>query len=322
MDIVWIYTAISAAILWPLIEGIKWLILLPLYQLRVNETVLVREIDHLIVKTGWFSTLQYIGLTEVPWAGLHFVRIGDQWVLVWRYYEQSRDSSAPNYLLVTRYRINNLPQLLLTEDGNFELWFEPTPHTWAISNAEMRVVPLPSKKPYKWQESAVHQLAESYFNNEKGGFPDHASMLIWGETGHGKSTLPNYLAQYLTDKHDMRPCIIRGFNPSIPGITIAILESVCLRTSKTPLIIVLDEYNKVAEQAMAVKTTFGSTSACYAQDKTSLCNFRDRLDSMKYVFVISTMNSKPPTDGELLPFFRKESFRYQIESERLHGEEV
>jgi hypothetical protein len=61
-------------------------------------------------------------------------------------------------------------------------------------------------------------------------------------------------------------------------------------------------------------------NVCYAQDKSSFCSFRDRLDTLQHVIVIATTNIEPPTSGEMLPFYREKSFPIRVHAKKTKAE--
>ena len=295
-------------VLMSILAVVKWVLMRPFHYISVDEPVLTRAIDIAIIHGGWSSNMQFVGLTKTPGNGIHFFAIGGRWFFAQRYYTRDNKGQHVLYQMYSMRSLDTLPELLLAGDGVFEIWFEPAANPWYTRNAEMRCVPLPSTTPFPWQLELATELLTDYQDNTKGGFIDHASALIWGETGAGKSTFASYLASMMKATLSVSPVIIRGFNATTQGIDFSVLENIMRRTAKTPVILVLDEWDKMVEHALKQREAGNPT--CYAQDKANLCNFRDRLETLRYVIVIATTNIDPPKpEDDKGPFFRAESFR-------------
>jgi hypothetical protein len=91
------------------------------------------------------------------------------------------------------------------------------------------------------------------------------------------------------------PTLVYGFNPLIPGICIALLDYYIVRNSTSPIILVINEFDKVTDHACredAMRFS-GEGSMCYAVNKSTLVEFRDLLDSLEHMIIIYTMNSNP-----------------------------
>ena len=127
----------------------------------------------------------------------------------------------------------------------------------------------------------MQQMAQTSYNN---GFGYRLIAMIAGPSGTGKSQIAKQFAMTIN------ATISDDFNPTSAGENFTSLIRTVKPTKKKPLVVLLDEGDKIIERIHAgiKEHEFFVTAAI---DKASFNKFMDQLSNYDYVFVIITMNS-------------------------------
>ncbi len=127
----------------------------------------------------------------------------------------------------------------------------------------------------------MRQMAQTSYEN---GFGYRLIVMIAGPSGTGKSQIAKQFATTIN------ATISDDFNPTCAGENFASLIRTIKPTKKKPLVVLLDEGDKIIERINAgiKEHEFFVTAAI---DKASFNKFMDQLSNYDNVFVIITMNS-------------------------------
>lgn len=313
MDFTWIFTSLMLAAYNHIMTALGWLLSLPLYKMYIHEESLAKALGTHIAKCGVSYRKQYNGLSIVPSDGLHYIRLDGQRLIAYQY--KSYKSQVPHFDVYSFTSLDGLHKKLLPGRGCYQIKFEVTSTEYQKSEACMEQVRMPVGVAYQWQKDAIAHVMTEY---KQSGKMCHSSLLVWGDSGVGKTTIAKYMSEYMLQQ-GMDPVIVYGFSPTMVGINFITMNRVTNRTEKSPIIIVLNEWDEMVKEALTVDKKV--SKVCYAQDKSSLCDFRDWLDDLQYCIIIATMNPVPPTTIEHKPFYRRQSFNVQMQANIVEGEQ-
>ena len=286
------------------------------YNLITGATDVFDQLDAFILKNGTFVSGKQLSGRLKPALGLHIFKYKSQWILAWKYNVET-DRSTPFYHL---YSLSSLDHLYNFQEksGTMEMWFEPTSHDWQLIRPMKMTVMLPQNGAviYPHQQKVVDTLIYDYENNSS----HNVSAIIKGPTRTGKSTTARYLAEQMKTRKYF-PIVVTGFNPTIPGLVLSLLNSEFDRTEQSPMILVLDEYDSLIKAAATGDTSKDIKSAekerpmSYAHNKATILSFLDRLAALPYIIIIATTNiPEYPSDSDVLaPFYNSARLKYKYD---------
>ena len=170
----------------------------------------------------------------------------------------------------------------------------------------MAVNEVPPTDVWPSSDAATDHIIELYESQGR------ASVVMCGPPGAGKSTLAIVLAAKLKKKKYI-PRVYSGFDPSTPGV--AWSQVIPRGYPQSPIIVTLDEFDKVIEYAQSRIEETGNRSGdnSHARNISTLHSFLDTLAKMQSLIIIATSNCSVTDDiwsvsarkgrfDEILPF--------------------
>jgi hypothetical protein len=272
---------------------------------EVNERPLVTDIDQQLMLAGWKSKVEKCGTVIIPGKGMHFQYFGKlRFAILYKYRKSQRESFTYSYNIYG-FGVSSINSELQKINHVRELWYEPSAFNWQIQNGIPLHVQLPSPEDRHSQKEVIRLIMTDYTKNSK------ATCFIHGPPGSGKSLTGPYLARELQNC-GKNPLVVSGFNAMVRGLTIEALRWGTTPTRDNPVIVMLDEIDKSFAKALDNKESKTET-ACYAQDKTALCLFLDRLARLENIIVIGTSNEIIGLDHAYSCFIRSGRFDIHYE---------
>ncbi len=209
--------------------------------------------------------------------------------------EQNRGSqSSYRIYVIGRAARAKLHALLAADKGvSVETRYVYSPTTW---RTESVTVPQRHRQiiTRDWQNDLVKTLLTDYERT------NHASAIVMGKPGIGKSTIGYLVTLALGQEKGVRPVLVANLDLTTRGL----LYDDVVRpkpSREAPVVLMLDEYDQTVRHAERVDKSGKGESVSHAESKASLTGLLDRLAISDYVIVIATTN-----DVELL---KEKSFR-------------
>jgi len=231
-----------------------------------------------LMSEGMVTVVDANGVFDLPGAGLHLI-----WMRGPVFFYKTITMNAQQFQ-EEKYRVF-VPRFLRGASSVILAWFR-NPNTAAMIQLESlragewssRLDPmLVSSKATPCQAGAVEGICSDYKKK------NHASMIISGVPGSGKSHLAYYVAQRLSG------IVLKGFNPTLKGLGIIRLINSYTPTIACPLIVLMNEFDSAIAYAEKSEETKTDTT-CLAQTKTSLLNMLDYLNEVDGLIIIATTN--------------------------------
>jgi hypothetical protein len=142
--------------------------------------------------------------------------------------------------------------------------------------------------PLPWQQALADLLVGVFLERQ------HASVLIYGAPGVGKSRMAEVLAKALKARvREMEPIVVRGFDLTARGATVGDMTGDF--SQDAPAIVGLDEFDGAVAHALRGGDPAGECSSL-AKSRPKLLGTLDWLGAARHLVVIATMNRAP---GEL-----------------------
>jgi hypothetical protein len=244
---------------------------------------------------GWVISLSrlYIGVVE----NLNLIRGGEvKWI--WLFCSDNFINNIENInknnmkkKIVNKNisKKNNSLLKFLIGYGNY--------HNW---NYRIRKLPFPVKA-YDYQEKIINEMLDIYKKNK------FLTCCLYGKVGVGKTCIGHLLAK----KTESYLC--NNFNPSQPGETLDNLYSYSDKSYQSPLIIIIDEFDKIIKDINESKIKNHKHIPIFVKDKQSWNNFLDSIERGQYpnTILILTSNISPDEINKLDPcYIRKGRVQY------------
>ena len=213
---------------------------------------------------------------------------------------QKRDSASIGYTITFWSSNKGHKKSLLDDSDDLEKEISKDDHvmtstsintieTWRHVGAykgdsiEKFVIPFYNNVCDEQKKVIIHmnEMIETSFAN---GYGSCLSVMIAGPCGTGKSQIAKQFAKM------MNATICDDFNPTSPGQNFASLIKTIKPTKKNPLVVLLDECDKIIEK-IHTGLTEHEFFVTPATNKATFNTFMDRIGEYENVFVIFTMNS-------------------------------
>lgn len=138
--------------------------------------------------------------------------------------------------------------------------------------------------PTRYQKEIIDKIVEMMEISDKNGYGYNITVLIHGKAGTGKSMIGKYLALKLNAKY------CNSFSPLKPRSGHEELHSVACSTSETPLVVGIDEFDKIVEAAFINPLTKVPKIPPLVYNKATYNLFMDSLCEFPYSAYILTTN--------------------------------
>jgi hypothetical protein len=251
--------------------------------IEVGEQAQVSVLDRHLAEAGWCSS-RHLSPGRLPAAGVHFAFLRGP-VIAHRTSTKSRMGGTDHGYKI--YAIGSSAAVAIAEKltGNprdviVRYVYAPAP--WRTSTVTMRCSPPLSV--YRWQEAAIDTIVCEY------RMRDHASALVCGGMGIGKSTLGELIAVQLKKTLKVSPEVIKNFDLTSKGLLLE--DGFDTPTPNSPIILMLDEFDTTVDCAenSGQKEGDAREGASLADTPTTLLALLDRLNRTPNLIVIATSN--------------------------------
>lgn len=249
---------------------------------RITEQAQVSTLDRLLAETGWCSA-RFLGPGRLPADGIHFAFLRGPVFVVRCTESLSRGGSSISYsaYAVGRATVDALQAKLTGNARDVILRYVYAPAPWRTSTVSQRCAP-PSKA-HKWQSEIVRAVVKRYLT------ATHASVLVCGAPGLGKSTLGELIAAELMARTRMVPEVVKNLDLTARGLLLE--DAYDSPTPTSPVILMLDEFDATVAHAERDQSGDGAREGtALADTPTSLLAVLDRLNRQSHLIVIATSN--------------------------------
>lgn len=250
----------------------------------------IEKINEYMSHHGWCSTRSAL-LGSPPGPGLHFffvyLRICKYripWPVIVKYelimgkgcYDESYDLYNP-----LRLGCKEMQQMLLSEDKKVDVCYiyslGPEKHKSAIN----KIIPY---RPNSIQKRCVQDILKYYRKNS------HATALICGPPGIGKSETAFSLAERMEQELKVKPTVYMGYNPAQPGWLFD--SAVSGYEYKSPAIVLLEEFDEALAQVEINAKTEKGKYGSHCNSKAALNHLLDRFARTSYLIILMSSNVK------------------------------
>jgi hypothetical protein len=149
--------------------------------------------------------------------------------------------------------------------------------------------------PQPFQTTIVEKIIDLMRTSEKNGYGNNITVLIYGPSGTGKSKISKFLALALGAKY------CSEFSPLKPRSGHESLHATAVPTKDTPLVVALNEFDKIAEAAFKNPLIEVPKVPPLIYNKATYNNFMDGLSEFPNTAYILTTNYPPSWFDELEP---------------------
>lgn len=244
----------------------------------------VRVMDQLFAKHGWTQT-RHLDADNLPSEGLHVMMTRRGLVIGNRktdHFPQGGKQDKYELYIFGHAVYAHIRAILTGNKDTIIVTYCESPTLW---RGERSATPymMGQQEPVGWQIVCIQDIL-SQFKLAK-----RASFILWGEPGTGKSYVAMLLNKALINGYD--PVTVVA-NPTNRGLSIS--DIVFPPPEGKVTIVLFNEFDKVIEHAES-SVEKSSEGISIASNKTSLLNALDRINAMKGVILIATMNGNPNT---------------------------
>lgn len=250
------------------------------YREIVDTSIRVRALDDKFAACGW-TQARYLDVNHLPADGLHCLFI---WGIIIGHRTTVRTDRniriQYELFIFGRFAYKHIKKLLDGDSTTINVAYCDQPALW---RGERNTVPyILEYCPTKWQSELISTIMHIYEKRR------HASVIIYGDPGLGKSQVAMLLNREMSNYGNYEPTTVVA-DPTSRGLTVN--DIVYPPQNESPVIVLFNEYDRVVKNAEESPelTSDGVSIAC---NKTSLLNALDRINAMKNVILIATMNAK------------------------------
>jgi len=270
------------------------------YRMMVYSSFRRERLDQLFSEYGW-SQKRLFEPGYYPADGWHFMfKQGGMMIAQKTTLKSERNGDEKFYeVYIFGYNLYEWLKKNMRGDVNtIDVKLCITPTIWRL---ETYIIPRIIKyHPYEWQKHVLCSLTKLFEEQE------HASLLLWGDSGAGKSEI----AYFINKK------IMQESNVEIEPITVEAditkrglcLSDLCVNPLKErPIILLLNELDSIILHAEN-ETDANSDGMSLAGTKTSLLNTLDQINRFPNVILIATMNANP----DVIPLVYRRPGRFDL----------
>lgn len=253
------------------------------YREMVDASLRVRLLDDTLAKSGW-TQRRLLEAGRLPGLGWHALWMNGP-VFVHKTQTSIPNGGTKNHCELFIFGAaahKTVTKLLMGETDRIWVTHVDAATIW---RTDVNNVPtLITHAPRKWQTSVINVIMGQYEKHQ------HASVLIYGKAGIGKSEIALLLNKAMRKDGAIEPYTVIS-DPTNRGIIIT--DLVWQPPRINPRIILWNEYDRIVAQAENGDKAKPSDGFCIAQCRTTFLNILDRLNTMEHVVLIATMNAEP-----------------------------
>lgn len=226
-------------------------------------------------------------------GGLHAGRLGRGWFITYRQRVNITSYNSHEHHSVFIWRCHREFQTVVQgdPDGLRSLTVScPCAGVFDLNSDNIRF----REPEYPWQSTVMAEILAEYRRT------DTSAAIILGPSGTGKTTLGFVIARYLKKSASIagtkcEPVVLASCSPQMPGMNL----QACLPhnpTAKRPFILVINELDKLIEQAELGKVDHSMGTPSPSSSKGTFLDFIDGIRRKPHVILIATSNSTELAD--------------------------
>jgi hypothetical protein len=292
--------AVAGQFVVPFFNILNVIVSLFCYRMIIHSAARRARMDEIFSKQGWSQKRNFEPGTY-PADGWHIVFLQGSILIGQKYTIRSERSGSEVYYELFIFG-HHLYQWIAVElrgkKDTISVMLCDTPTIW---RTECYTVPHSVKhEPYPWQVPVLQTLTDRF---KKDG---RVSVLIWGESGAGKSEIAYLLNKKLMEESlfQIVPITVEA-DITKKGLS---LSDLCMNPPKErPAILLFNELDSMVEHAESERDA-KSDGMSLAGTKQSLLNTLDRINRFRNVVLIATMNAEP----EKIPLVYRRPGRFDL----------